>query len=426
MDLLSLFLKYPSVCTDTRKIKTGDLFFALKGPSFNGNQFAKNALAAGAAFAIVDEADFVIENCILVDDVLDALQQLATDYRRYLKIPVIAVTGSNGKTTTKELTTLVLSQKLKVYATQGNLNNHIGVPLTILSIPNDCEIAVIELGANHLKETELLCKIAEPDHGLVTNCGMDHLEGYGSIEGVIKGSAELFEYFKSKNKGTVFVHKDDEVLVEMAKILSQESIPNNLNNCEIVLYPSDAEIASNDFYVNVAYKNKIEIKSNLIGDFNFVNIACALKIGEYFGVSDEKAAAAIESYLPKNNRSQVVDQRGAKFILDAYNANPSSMSLAVNNFAQIKADKKMVILGDMFEMGDYSAAEHKKMIDLVNGLAFEQAVFCGEEFFKYQSDKGLYFKTKEALKNWFDAQDLTNYTILLKGSRGMALEKLLQ
>lgn len=414
MDLLSLFLKHPLVSTDTRKIQAGSLFFALKGPNFNGNKFAKEALAAGAAFAIVDEKEYVSENCILVSDVLEALQALATSYRKHLKIPVIAVTGSNGKTTTKELTTVVLAQKYKVFATQGNLNNHIGVPLTILSIPQDCEIAVIELGANHLKEIEVLCKIAEPDYGLITNCGMDHLEGYGNLEGVIKGSAELFEYLVA-NKGLAFVHKNDETVVKLAQMLQRKEY-----------YPDQAQIANNDFYISVTYQDKYTIQSQLIGEFNFINIACALKIGDYFKVDAQKAAAAIESYLPKNNRSQVVEKGGAKFILDAYNANPSSMELSLKSFAHIKAPKKVAILGDMFEMGAFAASEHQRMIALATSLPLDQVVFCGEEFTQQKTDKGLYFLNRAALKTWFDTQDFSNHTLLLKGSRGMALEKILE
>lgn len=413
MNLLSLFLEHPSVNTDTRKIQQGDLFFALKGPNFNGNKFAKEALAAGAAYAIIDEEEYMSDNCILVDDVLGALQDLARAYRRHLNIPVIAVTGSNGKTTTKELTTLVLSQKYKVYATQGNLNNHIGVPLTLLSIPSDCEMAVIELGANHLKEIEVLCQIAEPDYGLITNCGMDHLEGYGSMEGVIKGSAELFTHFSTHN-GVAFVHKEDETLMSLAE---------NLSNKEF--YPDQAHIVPSDFYLTVSYKDQYTIYSQLIGDFNFINIACALKIGAYFQVPDALAVVAIESYVPKNNRSQVVEKEGVRFVLDAYNANPSSMELSLKGFAKTKVHKKAVILGDMFEMGSYAAAEHRRMIALANNLDFQKVVFCGEEFCRQQSEEGLYFKDRAALKEWFDKQDFDGYTILLKGSRGMALEKLL-
>lgn len=413
MNLLPLFLEHPSVSTDTRKIQSGDLFFALKGPNFNGNKFAQDALAAGASHVIIDEAEYLTDNCILVDDVLEALQGLARDYRRHLNIPVIAVTGSNGKTTTKELTTLVLSQKYRVYATQGNLNNHIGVPLTLLSIPKDCEIAVIELGANHLKEIELLCQIAEPDYGLITNCGMDHLEGYGSMEGVIKGSAELFTHLTAHD-GVAFVHREDETLMRLS-----ESLPHK------EFYPDQAYIVPSDFYLTLSYKDQYTIHSQLIGDFNFINIACALKIGAYFQVPDAQAVVAIESYMPKNNRSQVVEKDGVRFVLDAYNANPSSMELSLKGFAKIKASKKAVILGDMFEMGSFAVAEHQRMISLANNLDFHKVVFCGEEFCRQQTEEGLYFKDRAALKEWFDTQDFSGYTILLKGSRGMALEKLL-
>ncbi|HTF81707.1 MAG TPA: UDP-N-acetylmuramoyl-tripeptide--D-alanyl-D-alanine ligase, partial [Cytophagales bacterium] len=337
----------------------------------------------------------------------------ATAYRKQLSIPVLAITGSNGKTTTKELITLVLAQKYKVYATQGNLNNHIGVPLTILAIPPDCQLAIIELGANHLQEIEELCEIAEPDYGLITNCGMDHLEGYGSLEAVIQGNTELYDYLKAHD-GLAFVHKDDEILQKQAQGMAKKEF-----------YPDQARIINNDFYITASYKEQFTIKSQLIGDFNFINIACALKIGDYFKVPDAAAVAAIESYVPKNNRSQVVEKNGVRYILDAYNANPSSMELALKSFAQIKAAKKAVILGDMFEMGDFAASEHRRMVALATALPFDQVVFCGEEFERQSTEKGLYFKDRASLKAWFDQQDLQGYTILMKGSRGMALEKLL-
>ncbi|MFN8438567.1 MAG: UDP-N-acetylmuramoyl-tripeptide--D-alanyl-D-alanine ligase [Cytophagales bacterium] len=418
MDLLDLFLKYPSICTDTRKIKKGDLFFALKGNNFNGNQFAQKAIEAGASYAIIDEEQYVSDYSILVKDVLTSLQNLATAYRKHLDIPVIAVTGSNGKTTTKELITRVLAKKYSIFSTAGNLNNHIGVPLSILSIEKNCEIAVLELGANHLHEIEILCEIAKPDYGFITNCGMDHLEGYGSIEGVIKGSAELFEFF-NKNGGTAFINKEDQTIVTLKSILDKDKT-------QTISYPSQIKIAHNNFYLQLIYKDTIEINTHLIGDYNFSNVACAVAIGEYFKVEDVAIKEAIESYVPQNNRSQVVEKNGAKVILDAYNANPSSMELAVRNFSNISAAQKIVILGDMFEMGHYAAEAHHKMVELVLSLDFDTCIFCGEEFYKHQkTGNSLFFKTRDELKNWFEKQNFAGTTLLLKGSRGMALEKLI-
>ncbi len=406
------FITHGSISTDTRKIKPKDIFFALKGPSFNGNQYAQSALEKGATYVVIDEVNYQKdERYLLVDDVLNTLQKLARKYRDSLNIPVIAVTGSNGKTTSKELINAVLEQKLKTFATQGNLNNHIGVPLTLLSIPKDTEIAVIELGANHIGEIETLCQIANPNYGLVTNIGMDHLEGYGSLEGVARGSSELFYHFL-KNGGTAFVNKEDEILVRMSK---------RLNN--IIYYPQNCKLSKNDFFLEIELFTGEKYTTQLIGEYNFYNISLALCIAQHFEVDLKLAAKAIQNYEPKNNRSQIVRQGNNVFILDAYNANPSSMSAAVENFAKIKADKKVLILGDMLELGSFADSEHEKMIALVDKLNFDKVIFCGPQFHKFSNSGNVFVQTTEELKNWLENQNFNETHFLLKGSRGMALEK---
>lgn len=408
------FIQYPHISTDTRKIQVGDLFFALKGPNFNGNQYADLAIDSGAKFVVIDEEKYKKDDrYIVVENSLATLQQLARKYRDTLNIPFIAVTGSNGKTTSKELIKVVLDQKFKTFSTQGNLNNHIGVPLTLLSIPADTEIAIIELGANHIGEIEELCTIANPNFGLITNVGMDHLEGYGSLEGVARGSSELF-YHLLKNNGLAFVNKTDELLVRMAARLKN-----------IVYYPENCILSNNDFFVEIELNSGDKYTTQLIGEYNFYNIALALSIGQYFGVDKNLAAEAIQNYEPKNNRSQIIHQKDNVFILDAYNANPSSMTAAVANFAKIKAKNKIVILGDMFELGNYSYTEHQKIVQLVESLNFNKAVFCGSEFLKHKTELSIFIETRENLKTWLDSQEFNETHFLLKGSRGMALEKLI-
>ncbi len=419
--LYTLFKSSTGVCTDTRKIAKGNIFFALKGPNFNGNAYAKQALEQGAAYAVIDEKEYATDSrFIVVDEVLSSLQKLARTHRDTLNIPFIGITGSNGKTTTKELIYAVLSQKYKTFATQGNLNNHIGVPLTLLSITSDIEMAVIELGANHIGEIETLCEIANPSHGLITNIGMDHLEGYGNIEGVAKGNSELF-YHLLKTKGTVFVNSKDELLMRMAGRFEKP-----------VLYPQKgnyyyAAIASQDFFINITTETGKTFATQLIGEYNFDNAAIALCLGKFFNVPEEKSIEAIASYAPKNNRSQIVTKGTNTLILDAYNANPSSMGLSVQNFAKMAAPQKAVILGDMFELGDFSKTEHRKMIELAQDLPIQQTIFCGTEFSKEkkESDRGLFFKERADLSNWLKQNPFSDYFILFKGSRGMALEKLL-
>ena len=419
-NIYSKFLECTSVNTDTRKTAEGQMFFALKGPSFNGNEYAKLAIQKGAKYAVIDEAKFAISaQYILVDDVLSCLQNLATYHRKQLNIPVIAVTGSNGKTTTKELLHAVLSTKYNTFSTQGNLNNHIGVPLTLLSLTKKTEIAVVELGANHIGEIELLCKIAEPSHGFITNIGLDHLEGYGSIEGVAKGSSELF-YHLLKNNGVAFVNSNDDLLMRMASRLQN-----------IFTYPQQGNfyscrLSKNDFYLEVTTEKNEIIQTQLTGAYNVDNIATALCIAKYFEVDSEKANKAIAAYEPKNMRSQIIERGNLRIILDAYNANPSSMEVAIENLSYIKAENKIVILGDMFEMGDLSTQEHNRITNLASTKDFSNIILIGEAFSKTENTSSiiLKFENKKLAQDWIEQQKFENATFLVKGSRGMALETL--
>lgn len=416
--LHKLFLECNAVSTDTRKIEKGDLFFALKGDNFNGNTYAKQALDKGAKYAVIDDKKFHSDNTILVENVLETLQNLATYHRNYLKTPIIALTGSNGKTTTKELINVVLSKKYKTTATVGNLNNHIGVPLTLLSMTNDTEIGIVEMGANHQKEIEFLCNIAFPDYGLITNYGKAHLEGFGGVEGIIKGKSEMFRHLIENDK-TIFVNINDPIQVE--KTVKAKKIPfGNLNKGISIKF-----IDANPF-VKINYKG-IELQSQLIGDYNFTNIAIAIAVGNHFNVEDNSIKNAIESYVPSNNRSQIIQKGSNKIILDAYNANPTSMQAALLNFDKQSGDK-LAILGDMFELGEEAKQEHQNIIDLALSLNINHVVFIGENFYdsEINSEKGMKFKTFEDFKNNFHLSQIKNTIFLIKGSRGMALERILE
>ena len=425
MDITAIFKAFNQcngVNTDTRTLEKGQLFFALSGPNFNGNRFAKDALKKGAKYVVVDDDAFYDKNSsqyFLVEDTLKALQLLAKMYRQEFNIPFIAITGSNGKTTTKELTHAVLTKKYNVFATKGNYNNHIGVPLTILSIKKDCELAIIEMGANHLDELALLCHIAEPTHGLITNVGMDHLEGYGSIEGVEKGNAELYEYLAKDNK-EVFVNSKNEAFKRMW-----------IEGASKITYPSsgddlECEAIESEILLKVLTEDKTEIQTQLVGSYNLENVAAALCIGKHFNVSFNEMKDAIEAYIPKLNRSQLVKTNTNELILDAYNANPSSMEAAIHNFSQLKRNKKIVILGDMLELGDFSKSEHKNIAALAAKSNFDQIILCGKEFkiAKSIGDNTLYFSSTQDLSDRLKKDPITNASILLKGSRGIGLEKL--
>jgi UDP-N-acetylmuramoyl-tripeptide--D-alanyl-D-alanine ligase len=423
-DLYSIYAAHPSVVTDTRKLQQGDLYFALKGPNFNGNAFAIAALEAGASYAIVDEAiaDSAAypDRIILVDDVLTTLQALAKYHRQQFNIPFIAITGSNGKTTTKELVYAVLASHFKTYTTQGNLNNHIGVPLTLLSIPKDAEIAVIEMGANHQKEIESYCTYTLPTHGMITNCGKAHLEGFGGVEGVKKGKGELFDFLKGHN-GTVFLMQDFDYLVQMAQGI-HHVIGYGKEQGQI-----QGDAIDHNGMLSVQFKKGIEIDSiqtHLVGNFNLPNVLAAVTIGQYFKVPNEKIKSAIENYIPTNSRSQLLTWNNNEVILDAYNANPSSMKLAVENFAKINKRNKVVCLGGMRELGVATLMEHQALIDQLKETNWAQVVLVGTEF-KPCVHSYHYFDSVIEAKAWLQAQQLSGYTLLIKGSRGIQMEQLI-
>ncbi len=414
------FLKSSGICTDTRSITKGCLFFALKGDNFNGNKFAQEALDKGAYKVIIDDVDFHKKSgeTLLFSEVLTTLQNLASYHREYLKLPIIALTGSNGKTTTKELINTVLSQLFNTVATKGNLNNHIGVPLTLLSMNSETEIGIVEMGANHLKEIEFLCGIAKPDFGYITNFGKAHLEGFGSIEGVIKGKTEIYKCLKNYDK-IVFVNSEDPKQMEHSKKMNRITFGNKQQDCFIQL-----KDASQQLIVKI---KGLEIQSNLIGLYNYQNIAAAICIGDYFKVSKEGIKKAIESYIPTNNRSQLMEKGSNKIILDAYNANPSSMKVALENFKQTKGESKLVFLGDMFELGQEAAKEHQNIVDLLEENTFEKAFLIGDIFFKTNSSSpNIYkFKSFDELKKELESNPPENSYLLIKASRGMALERIL-
>ncbi len=416
--LHALFLAHPTICTDTRKITDNCLFFALKGPNFNGNKFAKEALDKGAAYVIIDEEDHRIsEQCILVDDVLQTLQKLSTFHRNYSNAKVISITGSNGKTTTKELIRTVLSKKYRTIATKGNLNNHIGVPLTLLSITNTTEIAIVEMGANHQKEIAFLSSIAQPDFGYITNFGKAHLEGFGGVEGVIKGKSELYDYLIA-NKKHVFLNADDPI--QLQKLGSYTK--------KIGFSQSDHQFYNIKFidanpFVALEVEN-IPIETQLIGKYNFTNCSAAILMGKYFNVPMEAIKVAIESYQPKNNRSQIINKKGFEIILDAYNANPTSMKAALENFTIMEAKNKTLILGDMFELGRDALKEHQSIADMIKNLRFNDVFFVGENFFATKTSYEK-FKSFHDLKEHLNQNRLKKGALLIKGSRGMALERVL-
>lgn len=399
------------------------MFFALTGEHFNGNLFAQQALDAGAAFCVVDQEveTNAPEKIIRVNDTLEALQQLANYHRNQFDIPVIGLTGSNGKTTTKELIHAVLSQKFNTIATIGNLNNHIGVPLTLLRINKDTEVAIVEMGANHQKEIELLCEIANPDYGYITNFGKAHLEGFGGVEGVIKGKSELYAYLLQNHK-TAFINLNDPIQKEKSQNLKHLSFGADAA-ADVVIEQVEA-----DPFVRVGFHNLI-VQSQLIGIYNSNNMAAAITMGIHFGVADADIKKGLENYIPQNNRSQIINRGSNKIIKDAYNANPSSMEVALNNIKQLEDAHKIAVLGDMFELGTDSAAEHKNIIELALSSQLEGVYFVGSHFFEHAAayeERAHFFNSIEDLKTGLQLDGLENKTILIKGSRGMALERLLE
>lgn len=425
--LFNIFLQNPLIDTDTRKIREGSIFFALKGTNFNGNAFAQQALAQGAKFAVVDEERFALnsEQYILVDDVLEALQGLARYYRSTLDIPVIGITGTNGKTTTKELLYAVMSQRFRTFATAGNLNNHIGVPLSVLSIAQDTEVAIIEMGANHVGEIAFLADIATPTLGLITNVGKAHLEGFGSFEGVKKAKGELYD-FLAEHRGTLFLQADNAHLVEMAGQRSFERVIRYGFSSDLDVV-GKLEVA--DPMISVEWhasdKSTYSIATQLTGSYNTENVLAAIAVGLHLGVDAAEINEGIRQYTPKNNRSQIQKTAFNTIIADFYNANASSMAASLDNMEVLSAERKAVILGDMFEMGEESFVEHRKVVDIAREKALEVRIFVGEAFFKHRDDADIFLTSTDELKTYLSTSPLKGYTILLKASRGMAFEKLL-
>ena len=417
-DLYDKFLRSRIVSTDSRHIKEGSLFFALKGDRFNANAFADEALQKGAAFAVIDDPQYkTSDRHVLVQDTLTTLQELAKHHRSQLKIPVVGLTGSNGKTTSKELINTVLSQKYKTFATQGNLNNHIGVPLSILSIDERIEMAVIEMGANHLGEIALLCSIAQPTHGFITNIGKAHIGTFGGYENIIRGKSELYDHLLRHN-GTVFINSRDEVLSNMAKRFREPIMyyqPGDYYTCLL--------IEANP-YITFRAENGDTVQTNLIGAYNFENIAAALCIGKFFEVDASAANNAVAAYTPGNMRSQVVRKENRTIILDAYNANPSSMKAAIENLANMKADRKILILGDMFELEDESEKEHQELGKLVQALCFSEVYLCGKlmKVAQLEIPSAKHFERKDDLIEVLKTNDFNGATVLVKASRGIGLE----
>jgi len=419
--LYQKFKECSSVSTDTRKLSQDCMYFALRGDNFDGNKFVNQAFEGGARYCIVDDKNVVINtSCILVDDVLKALQQIATYHRHKIGIPIISLTGSNGKTTTKELIYSVLSSKYKVKATIGNLNNHIGVPLTLLRFTEDLDFGIVEMGANHQKEIEFLSQIAQPDYGLITNFGKAHLEGFGGIEGVIKGKSELYDYLR-KNDKTAFINTDDKKQIEQIGDYPKISTfgKGSMNNCVVRFLNANP-------LVSLKY-DSTQIDSLLIGDYNYGNIAVAVAIGKHFEVSTEHIKKAIESYQPDNNRSEIIEKGTLKIILDAYNANPTSMLAALKNLKQLNSKNKYLFLGDMFELGKKAEQEHQAIVDFVENNFNDTIYLIGENFLKTETKKSTYkFSSFEDLKPELKSLQLEDATLLIKGSRGMALERILE
>jgi UDP-N-acetylmuramoyl-tripeptide--D-alanyl-D-alanine ligase len=415
------YLKCSKISIDTRKIEENSFFVALKGERYDANSFAKEALENGARYVVIDNPNYFIDDrTILVNNSLETLQELAKFHRNFLKLPLIALTGSNGKTTTKELIKVVLSKKYRTLATIGNLNNHIGVPLTLLSFDKDTEIGIVEMGANHQKEIEFLCEIAQPDFGYITNFGKAHLEGFGGVDGVIKGKSEMYTYLKSNHK-TVFVNLDDEIQNSKTKDFNRITFSQHYKNATIYI----DQITANPLVKITTLGTTIN--SNLIGVYNANNINAAITIGYHFGVSNQDIKEAIENYIPENNRSQLLSKGSNEIILDAYNANPSSMMVALENFIQLDKPNKCIIIGDMFELGEESLAEHKTIVHYLNKYSSLECHFVGNEFYanNIKKDSFYFYPSFDDFARYLTSVKLQHKTLLIKGSRGMALERTL-
>jgi len=431
MDIQSLYQiykQYPNITTDTRKIEKDSIFFALKGTNFNGNAFAEKALEMGAKYVVIDE-DIYQKGAgyILVEDVLKTLQQLANYHRHQLHIPIVGVTGTNGKTTTKELLYAVVSQKYKAYATKGNLNNHIGVPLTLLAIDDSIELAIIEMGANHLEEIAFLCGIAEPTHGLISNVGKAHLEGFGSFEGVKKSKGELYDWLQD-HQGVLFLQADNAHLKEMASVR---------HIAKVVTYGFSegndvvGKLLKANPLLQIEWQKKgataaYVVDTQLTGSYNTENFLAAIAVGLHFDVSSEAINRGITGYAPTNNRSQIMKTAHNTLICDYYNANATSMAAALDNIRIIEAAKKAIVLGDMFELGAESFEEHKKIVENVRSIPADRKIFVGKEFFSHQYEGGEFYETTAEAKEKLQGKPITDATVLLKASRGMAFENLVE
>ncbi|MEK7254504.1 MAG: UDP-N-acetylmuramoyl-tripeptide--D-alanyl-D-alanine ligase [Bacteroidota bacterium] len=429
--LYQIYLRHPKVTTDSRQVEPGCLFFALKGEHFNGNEFAAQAIEQGAAFAIIDEPQLIPHpsSLIPVDDVLSTLQKLATHHRRHFDIPLIAITGTNGKTTTKELLSAVLASHYPAHFTKGNLNNHIGVPLTLLAMPAETEVAIIEMGANKPGDIDELCRIAEPTHGLITNVGKAHLEGFGDFEGVKQTKAELYRYLAA-HKGLIFINLDEPHLEKLAEKNRLKVYYHQSQNPDREHHPYEVKFIAGQPFVVAGFLSEtddlVEVKTHLIGAYNFNNVMSAIALGRYFKVPAQKIKAAIEGYVPANNRSQILKIGSNTFVLDAYNANPTSMKHALTFFAEMDASRKIAILGAMKELGSFSDVEHEQMAEFALSCPLRQVILVGNEFREAAENAGIqWFETTAQLKDWFGRQSFSDTHFLVKGSRSIGLEKLL-
>ena len=418
-EIYALYKLSYRVVKDTREDVKNALYFSLKGASFNGNKYALDAVNNGANYAIIDEEQYKVDDrLILVDDVLLCLQQLASYHRKQLHFPILALTGSNGKTTTKELINVVLNKKFNCLATEGNLNNHIGVPLTLLSMTPEYDFGVVEMGANHQLEIEALCKIAQPDFGYITNFGRVHLEGFGSFEGVVKGKTEMYRHIKESDK-VVFVNQEDPIQMERSSEMNRTIFGGPGADCNIAFADADP-------FVSIVFDD-IKINSKLIGAYNYANIAASVCIGNYFGIPATHIKEAIEAFTPDNNRSQIIQRESNKVIMDAYNANPNSMDAAISNLASLSDLKKVAILGDMFELGQDAMLEHQKIVDQLSVINLDAVFLIGEAFYKTNAEHDAIYKFEsyEEFVKAFEEKPFTDTTFLIKASRGMALERTL-
>jgi UDP-N-acetylmuramoyl-tripeptide--D-alanyl-D-alanine ligase len=421
--LYEAFKASKGITTDSRSVKKGEIFFALWGEKYNGNKFAAEALEKGASYAVIDDPLFETEKTILVDDCLFELQALASYYRKSLNIPVLAITGTNGKTTTKELLGAIMTKKLKVHYTKSNLNNHIGVPLTILSAPDDTEMMIIEMGANHIGEIRTLCLIAKPDYGIITNIGTAHIEGFGSFEGVVRAKTELYEYLRKVNGIALYNDKNPLLAEKIFRIINRAVPFSDPTGIELLVeqMPSDLNLK-----ISVTYQHhKHNLNTNLFGSYNIENIKAAIAAGLFFEVEMNDIIDAVENYQPANNRSQVKVTPGNTLICDSYNANPTSMRMALESFAVLSSGSKAVIIGDMLELGEKSGEEHIQLLNLIKSLNFEKVILVGQ-IFRQVSEKSsfLTFLNVNDLKDFLKSEPLKGKTILIKGSRGIGLERI--